>query len=441
MERSTGLRWPGVLRLGLVQMAIGAAVVLMTSTLNRVMVVEIGLPAVVPGALVALHFAMQLSRPHMGFGSDMGGRRTPWIVGGMVLLGVSAIGAALATALMATHAMAGIVLAVVAFAALGVGVSASSTPFLALLAERVEVRRQPGAAALTWILMIVGIIITAGVAGALLDPFTPGRLVTVTAGVSACALVLTLLGVWRNEPASPDAYPGRSRAPAGAAAESSFGAAFRQLWADDEARRFAVFVFVSMLAYSAQDIILEPFAGAVFGLTPGESTQVAGLQHGGVLVGMAIAAIGAARRGDVRVWSAAGCLASAVCFGALTMTALAGGVGAMKTVVFSLGLANGVFAVGAIAAMMGLVNRGGAGRAGLRMGFWGAAQAVAYGAGGLAGAALSDAARWMLGSPAAGYGAVFLLEAVLFAASATLVLRGVSPVRSRALDSGLAVAR
>lgn len=422
---AAGLGWAGVARLGLVQMAIGAAVVLMTSTLNRVMVVEIGLPAVVPGALVALHFAMQVSRPHMGFGSDVGGRRTPWILGGMLLLALSAVGAALATALMTTHAAAGIVAAVVAFAALGLGVSASSTPFLALLAERVEAHRQPGAAALTWILMIVGIIITAGVAGTLLDPYTPTRLVAVTAGVSVVALVLAAAGVWRNEPADPAAYPGRAPAAAGRVAEASFRATFAGLWQDAEFRRFAVFVFVSMLAYSAQDIILEPFAGAVFGLTPGESTKIAGLQHGGVLAGMAIAAVGAARFGDRRRWSAAGCAASAGCFVALTCTAFLGSVPAMKATVFALGLANGVFAVGAIAAMMGLVSRGGVGRAGLRMGFWGAAQAVAYGLGGLAGAALSDASRWLFGSPAAGYGAVFLLEAALFAASASLVLRTV----------------
>ena len=68
------------------QTALGAIVVLTTSTINRVMVVELGLPATVPGLLVALHYAVQLMRPAMGYGSDMGGRRTPWIIGGMAVL-------------------------------------------------------------------------------------------------------------------------------------------------------------------------------------------------------------------------------------------------------------------------------------------------------------------------------------------------------------------
>jgi BCD family chlorophyll transporter-like MFS transporter len=81
------LGWLGIARLGLVQAMLGAIVVLTTSTLNRVMVVELALPALLPGLLVALHYAVQVLRPRMGCGSDVGGRRTPWIVGGMVVLG------------------------------------------------------------------------------------------------------------------------------------------------------------------------------------------------------------------------------------------------------------------------------------------------------------------------------------------------------------------
>ena len=80
------LGWLGVMRLGLVQTALGAIVVLTNSTLNRVMVVEVALPAIVPGILIALHYGMQIFRPRLGFGSDVGGRRTPWIVGGMATL-------------------------------------------------------------------------------------------------------------------------------------------------------------------------------------------------------------------------------------------------------------------------------------------------------------------------------------------------------------------
>ena len=152
--------WFSIFRLGLVQTALGAIVVLTTSTLNRVMVVELALPAMLPGALVTLHYAMQMLRPRMGYGSDLGQRRTPWIIGGMASLAIGGVSAALATALMASHLALGIALAVVSFILIGGGVSASGTSLLVLLAKRVEPTRRAAAATLVWMMMIAGFAIT-----------------------------------------------------------------------------------------------------------------------------------------------------------------------------------------------------------------------------------------------------------------------------------------
>ncbi len=62
----TGLGWLGIARLGLVQSSLGAIVVLTTSTINRVMIVELSLLAVIPGLLVAWHYALQVLRPRWG---------------------------------------------------------------------------------------------------------------------------------------------------------------------------------------------------------------------------------------------------------------------------------------------------------------------------------------------------------------------------------------
>ena len=102
MKTTRHIGWLGIVRLGLVQTSLGAIVVLMTSTLNRVMVVELALPALLPGVLVAIHYFVQIPRPRFGHGSDTGRRRTPWIVGGMVALGAGGVLAAAATALMAS---------------------------------------------------------------------------------------------------------------------------------------------------------------------------------------------------------------------------------------------------------------------------------------------------------------------------------------------------
>lgn len=425
------LGWLGIIRLGLVQTALGAMVVITTSTLNRVMVVELAMAAVLPGLLVALHYAVQITRPRMGHSSDVQRRRTPWIIGGVLTLAIGTIGAAMATALMATSFWLGIVSASIAFVLIGFGVGASGTSLLALLASRVDEYRRPAAATLVWVMMIAGFVVTAGVAGSFLDPFSMQRLVVITAIVAGIAVVLALLAVWGIEKnTTPQTVDSASSA-------TPFRQALSETWQDRKARQFTVFVFVSMLAYSAQDLILEPFAGAVFGFSPGESTQLAGVQHGGVLLGMIFVAIVgtqlAKRRGvSLRWWCVGGCIASAI---ALTVLALGGQVGAefpLKQAVFALGLANGVFAVAAIGSMMSLASSGdGKSREGIRMGVWGAAQAVAFAAGGFAGTAAIDIARTLVSSISVAYAGVFLLQAILFLVAAHLAFNLGSYQRTR----------
>src|SRR5262245_36271064 len=260
------LGWLGIVRLGLVQTALGSIVVLTTSTLNRVMVVELALPAMLPGALVGLHYAVQVLRPRWGYGSDIGGRRTGWITGGMAALAAGGFLAAVATALMGSFLAVAVALAVFAFLLIGIGVCAAGTTLLVLLAKRVSSERRAAAATIVWVMMIIGFIVTTAVAGHFLDPFSPGRLVIVSLAVSLAALLLTLLALWRMEGPEPDPALGLS------AAQRVGGGDFRkalvEIWSEPASRRFAIFVFVSMLAYSSQDLILEPFAGSVFGLTP-----------------------------------------------------------------------------------------------------------------------------------------------------------------------------
>lgn len=422
------LSWLAIIRCGLVQTALGAIVVLMTSTLNRVMVVELALPAMLPGALVAWHYAVQLSRPRWGYGSDGGRRRTPWIIGGMAVLALGAIGAAAATMLMDNNLLAGIALAAVAFTLIGGGVGASGTSLLAFLATSVTAERRAPAATVVWLMMIAGMVLTATLAGKVLDPFSPERLLLVCSGVCAIAMALTVIGIWGTEsrvmrnaaPSTHSASAPTERPP--------FRTALAEVWAEPKARQFTIFVFVSMLAYSAQDLILEPFAGLVFGMTPGESTQLSGLQNGGVLIGMIMVAvlcssIGRNRFGSLRAWTIGGCVGSSLALLALVGAAVVGPGWPLKPSVFALGLANGAFAVAAIASMMSLAGSGRESREGVRMGLWGAAQAIAFGLGGFLGTVVVDVMRALFEGPAIAYGSAFALEGIVFLVAAYLAAR------------------
>ena len=409
------LTWLQIVRLGLVQMCLGSIVVLTTSTLNRLMVVELALPAVLPGALVALHYGIQLSRPHWGFASDAGGKRTRWIVGGMAILGAGALMASGAILLFPASFALGLAVSVVAYALIGLGVGASGTSLLALLATTTAPHRRAAAATITWLMMIFGIAVTAGTVGHFLQPYTPARLLEVVAIVVMGATALTALAVWGIERrlvavTEPDPTP--------------FREGLAEVWAERRARNFTLFVFLSMTAYFMQELILEPYAGLVFAFTPGQSTSLSGAQNGGVFLGMLAVGILATglRIGALRTWVTAGCIGSAA---ALVVIAALGPMGPgapLLPATVALGVFNGMFAVAAIGSMMALAGEGRARREGTRMGLWGAAQAVAAGFGGLTGAALVDLGRIGLGDARA-FGSVFLFEAALFLTAALMAMK------------------
>ena len=411
------LSWFQIVRLGLVQASLGAIVVLMTSTLNRLMVVELALPVVLPGFLVALHYGVQITRPNWGFLSDRGGNRTRWIIAGMAMLACGAMTAAMAIPVLEQTFAAGLLLSVAAYALIGLGVGAAGTSMLALLATSTAPHRRPAAATITWLMMIAGIALTAIIAGPFLDPYSHARLLAVVGTVTGGAFVLAAVAV-RGIEAQVTSRPAPER--------TRFRDGMAEIWSEPRARAFTLFVFLSMTAYFMQELILEPYGGLVFGMSPGETTRMSGAQNGGVFLGMALVGIAATglRLGSLRFWVVSGCLGSAT---VLSLIALAVSLALpLVPLVVALGFFNGMFAVAAIGSMMQLAGQGRARREGMRMGLWGASQAIAAGAGGFLGAALVDVFRAGLPTATA-FGTAFVIEAGLFLAAAIMALRIMAP--------------
>ncbi|WP_349365084.1 MAG: BCD family MFS transporter [Roseitalea porphyridii] len=430
--RSPGLSWLAIIRLGLVQAALGSIVVLTTSTLNRIMVVELSLAAVVPGLLVGLHYAVQMGRPLWGHASDNGSSRTRFILGGLALLAMAGTAAAATTILFEQSFWLGIAAALAAFTLIGFGIGASGTSLLALLASRTAPERRPAAATVVWMMMIAGIVITAIVSAQFLDPYSHARLVTITAISGTIAFLVAALGVHGIERSTRDIRDPETRAE-----NVSFREALVDIWHDPAARTFTLFVFVSMLAYQTQDLILEPFAGLLFGHTPGESTALGGMHHAGVFLGMAfvgiVGSVFARRRpGLLKLFTVAGCLGSGVALALMAVAASAAPAWPLEANVFALGVANGMFAVAAIGTMMTLAGQGAKSREGIRMGVWGAAQAIAFGLGGFLGTVAIDITRWLTGDVALSFAVVFTGEALLFLVSAMIATTiGVAAARQQ----------
>jgi BCD family chlorophyll transporter-like MFS transporter len=409
------LTWFQIFRLGFVQMALGAIVVLTTSTLNRLMVVELSLPAILPGLLVGLHYGIQLTRPHWGFYSDTGGHRTRWIIGGMLALALGAFLAACALPIFPQSFAMGLAISIVAYTLIGLGVGASGTSLLALLATTTAPHRRAAAATITWLMMIFGIAVTAGTVGQFIDPYSPVLLIKIVGIVVSIATLVTCIAVWRIEQnliaiREPDSTP--------------FREGLKEVWRERKARNFTIFVFLSMTAYFMQELILEPYAGLVFGFTPGQSTSLSGAQNGGVFLGMLSVGILATglKIGALRNWVMTGCVGSALALILITFLGPIGPSAPLMPAVVLLGFFNGMFAVAAIGSMMALAAQGAERREGTRMGLWGAAQAIAAGFGGLMGAAMVDILRFSMTDTQA-FGIVFIFEAALFIAATAMAAK------------------
>ena len=424
----SGLSWVSIIRLGLVQAALGSIVVLTTSTLNRVLVVELSLPALIPGFLVGLHYGVQLTRPLWGHASDGKSKRTPFILAGIVLLALSGTGAAATTVLFEYGFWLAFIAAIIFFIMIGIGIGAAGTSLLALLATYTAPSRRAAAATLTWILMIVGIVITAIVSSFYLDPYSHQRLITVTALCGVISIIVSSIAVWNIE-SKADPFHKQEHTH-----KTPFKQAIQSVWNDRSARIFTVFVFFSMLAFQTQDLILEPFGGFLFDLTPGQTTRLSGTQHSGVLLGMAVVGIlGTALAKRIpwilKLFTVSGCLGSAFALAALAYGAKRAPHWPLEENIALLGFANGIFAVAAIGTMMSLASAGRGGQEGLRMGVWGAAQAVAFGLGSFLGTIAIDVMRYLTEDIALSFATVFAGEAILFLISALIALAAINPYK------------
>lgn len=414
------LGWGGIARLCLANAAIGGLAALPVNLFNRLMTVELALPALLPGLLVALHYAVQLSRPVWGHRSDAKGGRTPFVLLGIALVGIGVFSVAATIDLAEHNPGLAISIWVVAYCAIGLGIGAAGTSFLALLATAAQDQRKGAAATLAWLMLIAGAISASIGTGIALEPYSPARLQTVIATVCVIAFLLSLiatLGIERKLDSAPPV------------ADPSLRSALATAWNDPAARAFTGFVFLSILAFYLSELVLEPFAGHVHAMTPDQSTKLSGGKDGAALLGMIAAGVlSAFGLGSLRAWAVIGCVLSA-----LGLFALAATLPILPSTVL-LGLGNGLFVVGAIGSMMRLAAEH-PGATGTRMGVFGAAQAIAAGLAGLIATGILDVARASFDNATA-YGLVFGLEAFLFLAAAVVAGRLLQSRPMTALQPG-----
>lgn len=423
-----------ILRLSLFQVSVGIAAVLLTGTLNRVMIVELGMSASLVAVMVSLPLLFAPLRALIGFRSDhhaslLGWKRVPYIWFGTLLqfggLAILPFALLVMTGGGTGPAFVGHMGAVVGFLLVGAGMHTTQTAGLALATDLAPEDSRPRVVALLYVMLLIGTMFAALVIGRLLANFTATRLVQIVQGAAALTMVLNVIALWKQEP--------RNRA---ATAVREVQASFREVWgifiARPKTMRLLVAVGLGAAAFQMQDVLLEPYGGQVLGLSVGATTALTALWAVGMLSGFAYAAKRLGDGGEPHRLAGFGVVAG---IGAFLLVLFAGplhSVALLEVGATFIGLGGGLFSVGTLTAAMAISDAETLdGRTGLALGAWGAVQAscaglaIAMGAFArdlVAQAAASGQFGTALTGPSTGYAFVYSAEIVLL--FATLVALG-----------------
>jgi BCD family chlorophyll transporter-like MFS transporter len=399
------MRLTTILRLGLRQFAAGMLSVLALGILNRVMHLELGVALGVVALVVgSQEFVAPVAIP-IGHRSDrrpyFGLHRTPYILGGALLVVVTVILAPWLAFWMAEQQASPVtvVAGLALFLAMGVGTYTAGTAYLSLIADLTTEEERGRVIAIVWAMLMLGILAGVFLGVSFLEQYTPQGLVSLFLVGAGIYLVCTVVAVWGLEPRGAAVAP--SSGTVGLRRAVAIMAANRQV------QLFFGFMVCSQFFMFLQQVVLEPFGGRVFGMSVGETTRFNAFQMAGVLTGMGLAGAFLTRRLGLRRTAALGAAVAAAAFFLLALTAVAVWVEPVRPAILIMGLGLGIFTVGGIALMMGMAAPG---QVGLYMGAWTMAQALARGFANLGGGALHDLALALSGQVTLAYAFVFALE-------------------------------
>ena len=424
---SEGLPLWQLLRLGLFQVSVGMATVLLLGTLNRVMIVELSVPASVVALMIALPVLSAPFRAMLGHKSDnhkswIGWKRIPylwfgslWQMGGLAIMPFALI--VLSGDQTTGPEWAGEALAGIAFLMTGIGMHMTQTAGLALASDRATDETRPKVVALLYVMFLVGMAASAVILGWLLRNYDPITLVRVVQGCAVATMALNLAALWKQEKVKP------MTAEQMAEVRPIFMEGWRDLMAGGNAGRILLVVVLGTMAFQMQDVLLEPYGAEILGLSVGNTTWLTACNALGALAGFILAGRWLSQGRDMFRMAARGLLVGVAAFLAVMFAAPLGSVVMFYAGAICIGLGAGLFAVSTLTAAMALPEQGPAGR-GLVLGAWGAAQATAAGLSIAIGGALRDTVGGyaMAGhfgevfvTPAFGYAVVYQIEiGVLF---------------------------
>ena len=403
-----------LLRLSLFQISVGMALAMLIGTLNRVMIVELKVPAALVAIMIALPLLFAPFRALIGFRSDhhrsaLGWRRVPYIwMGTLLQFGGFAIMpfALLVLGRLGQSAHApdwvGHLAAGVAFLLVGAGMHTTQTAGLALATDLSPPESRPKVVGLMYFMLLVGMILSALLFGYWLRNFSPGALIRSVQAAAVLTLVLNITALWKQE--------ARTRRLGDPHEEDvDFVAAMKHFSQGENALRRLLAVGVGTMAFSMGDVLLEPFGGEILHLEVSDTTLLTALLALGGLTGFAWASRVLGRGADPFRMACGGVWVGIPAFLAVLVSAPQASLLLFALGTLMIGFGAGLFGHGTLTATM---NHAPPGQAGLALGAWGAVQATAAGLAMGLGGIIRDLMALVVDSGTA-YAFVYSLEVVL----------------------------
>ena len=415
-----------LLRLSLIQVSVGMSLVLLVGTLNRVMIVELGVPATLVGIMLALPLLAAPLRALIGHKSDthksaLGLRRVPYIyLGTMIQFGGLAIMPFALLVLAGTQEAyderiwLGQPAAALAFLLVGAGIHTTQTVGLALATDLTKPEQQPNVVGLMYVMLLLGSIAAAFFFGWALEDFSQGRLIQVIQGSAVITIALNFTALWKQEARIPHYRRTQPVAP-----DPTFSESWQLFVGKEKTVLRLLAVGLGTLAFSMSDIVLEPYGGEILGLGVGTTTLLSALLAGGSLMGFVYASYILSLGADPFRMASLGVLIGLPAYALIIFAAGSDTPELFTLGVLLAGIGTGLFGHGTLTATMLLAPRA---QVGIAMGAWGAVQATSQGIGATIGGIVRDVASGLdigmdIAPKASGYVLIFALELALMVAT------------------------
>jgi BCD family chlorophyll transporter-like MFS transporter len=398
------MNWRKVAQLTLIHVGVSITVVPITSTLNRVMIADLKIPAILVSLLVALPYLLSPLQVTVGNWADrhpiFGRHRAPWIVAGGLMAALGSYFTSHTAYWIAADFTTGMVAAVIAFTVWGVGVNVASVSYLSLVTELANEEWRSRAISVMWTVMILSTIGTSLALARMLTDYSPEALYTAFGLIWLIASLLILLGGINIEPSASE----RTQ-PAQNSADNPL-VAFRLLAGNPVARQFFVYLVLILISIHAQDVLLEPFGAEAMGMSVATTSRLTSIWGAGVFIAL-LGSLPLLRRWGKKRSANVGAAVAAGAFALISVTGILGATGPFMVSVFLLGLGGGLMTVSNLSFMLDMTVPE---AAGLYIGAWGVANFAGQAVGNVISGALRDTFYLLTGNPLVGYIAVFGME-------------------------------